>query len=166
MCVYTCVLRVRSRSFGQEISFVRKKDKKNTKKNWRLRIESTYVMCWVPIDRSNQEKNPSRCKIKDLAGHVKGRDQDDDLTQSTTLFCRRELLQNQKVKNKSGMRNNNAPGEYLSCAREQHKTPRRITHYWPLRAFSWARASLAARTRGASVDRSTHLFMKSCCYRS
>jgi hypothetical protein len=35
-------------------------------------------------------------------------------------------------------------------------------HHCPLRAFSCALASRAARTKGASVERSTHVFMNSC----
>src|SRR5690348_2972870 len=38
-------------------------------------------------------------------------------------------------------------------------------HHCPLRAFSCALASRAARTKGASVERSTHCFMNSCYVR-
>lgn len=37
-----------------------------------------------------------------------------------------------------------------------------FVHWPPLRAFSWALASRAARTRGDSWAKSTHSFMNSC----
>lgn len=38
-----------------------------------------------------------------------------------------------------------------------------FVHWPPLRAFSWALASRAARTRGDNWAKSTHSFMNSCC---
>jgi hypothetical protein len=41
-------------------------------------------------------------------------------------------------------------------------TTKQAPYYCPLRAFSAARASLAALTNGDSEERSTHCFIKSC----
>ena len=42
------------------------------------------------------------------------------------------------------------------------QTEKPSSNHCPLRAFSCALASRAARTKGARVERSTHCFMNSC----